>query len=60
MLDAIHRAGFSGKIVDAPDNRDQVNKLLIDLEQLPSPLRETFGRAAKEKRLVLIDLHGPG
>jgi len=59
MLDAIHRAGFTGKLVDIPNDSDQANKVVIDVEQLPNPIRETFRRAAKEKRLVLIDLHGP-
>jgi len=60
MLSAISELGFTGKVVDEPAEAAAVPGVRVDVKSLPQPLKDTFERAAKDGRLVIVDIHGPG
>ena len=60
MLEAIKGAEFSGKVVDSIPTREKTTGTTLDLNQMPARVQDLFEQAAKEGKLVLIDVHGPG
>lgn len=60
MLAAIDDVGFKGKLFEPTETTGQTAVVQLDLSSLPERLKDAFDRATTEKRLVLIDIHGPG
>jgi len=60
MLAAIQKVGFAGSIVEKGSEDALAPNVKLDVPELAEKLRTVFQTASSERRLVLIDIHGPG
>ena len=62
MLKEIEGTGFKGVALEGgiATRSKNFTPAAIDVERLPAKCRVAFDEAGKQKKLVILDVHGPG